>query len=73
MAFWAQICLYVGDLTMRMSNLLVPQLAVANFPAASYHNNTDVLQYVYPKIVTYGVTPKASCLTSFMINYALLY
>ncbi|TKA74626.1 hypothetical protein B0A55_05971, partial [Friedmanniomyces simplex] len=41
---------------MHLSNLFVPPLAVA----ASYHDNAGVLQYVNPKIGTYGLTPNGN-------------
>ncbi|KAK4892664.1 hypothetical protein LTR27_008941 [Elasticomyces elasticus] len=58
MVFWQQVYLYAGNFTMRMSSLLASPVALAS--TASYHDNAGVLQYVNPKIGTYGITPNGN-------------
>ncbi|KAK3663786.1 hypothetical protein LTR22_005488 [Elasticomyces elasticus] len=58
MVFWQQVYLYAGSFTMRMSSLLASPVALAS--ASSYHDNAGVLQYVNPKIGTYGITPNGN-------------
>lgn len=47
---------YFPDVKMRLFQVLALPIAYA----ASYHGNAGVLQYVNPRIGTYGVTPNGN-------------